>query len=230
MSLAHSLLFQLSGKLHLEKAVAMPENGQLDTILNAGETLPGLIMGPPKKGSTQWFALAVKPRFDKAVARTLEMKGYEIFLPLYKKSHKYGTRSKDFELPMFPGYVCCRFDTEAKLPILTTPGVTQILGAGNTPIALSDEEIVSLQTAIRSHCPMQPFPFVETGQKVRINKGVLAGVEGIVVSFRQCLRLVLSITLLQRSVLLEIDRDHVSVEQISWRERGLAGPLSTIPC
>ena len=163
--------------------------------------------------SAQWFALVVKPRFDKAVAQALESKGYETLVPVYKKFHQYGKRSKHFELPLFPGYVCCRFDAEARLPIVTTPGVIRVLGIGNVPMPLSDIEIESLQTAIKSQLPVQPCPFINTGQRVRINGGVLAGVEGIVLGTKAGLRLVLSITLLQRSVVLEIGRDQVSIEE-----------------
>jgi transcription antitermination factor NusG len=192
----------------------MPENGTSSAILQPPEPVPGSQDRPLNSGYPQWFALAVKPRFDKAVARRLEMKGYETFLPLYKKQHRYETRSKDSEQPLFPGYVCCRFDVETRLPILTTPGVIQVLGAGSMPIALSDREIASLQAAMRSQYRVKPFPYVQTGQKVRINTGVLAGIEGIVMSFKEPLRLILSITLLQRSVLLEINCDHVSAERI----------------
>lgn len=157
----------------------------------------------------QWFALVVKPRFDKAVARALEVKGYETLVPLYKKYHRYGSRSREFELPLFPGYVCCRFEIQRRLSILTTPGVVRVLGDGTAPTPLSDNEIYSLQTAIRARVPVQPFPFLNTGQRVRINGGALAGVEGIVLGPRSRLRLVVSITLLQRSVLLEIDRENV---------------------
>jgi transcription antitermination factor NusG len=160
-------------------------------------------------GSPQWFALVVKPRFDKAVARALELKGYETLLPLYRKYHRYGTRSKSYELPLFPGYVCCRFDVHSRLPILTTPGVIHVLGAGNMPLPVSDVEINSLQTAIGAQLPIQPIAFVSDGERVRISTGVLAGVEGIVLKSKPSLRLVLSVTLLQRSVLLEIDRDQV---------------------
>jgi transcription antitermination factor NusG len=165
-----------------------------------------------KEGSAQWFALAVKPRFDKAVAQALEMKGFETLLPLYKKHHQYGARAKPTELPLFPGYVCCRFDVRTRLPILTTPGVIQVLGAGNMPIPLSDVEVNSLRTAMKARLPLEPFPFVDEGQRVRIDSGSLAGVEGIVIGSKQRLRLVLSISLLQRSVLLEIDRNHVSAD------------------
>lgn len=163
-------------------------------------------------GVPQWFALAVKPRFDKAVARALQSKGFETLVPLYKKQHGYAARSKESELPLFPGYVFCRFNVLTRLPILTTPGVTQILGTGNRPMPLSETEIVSLQTAIKAQVPLQPFPFLQVGQRVRIEEGVLAGVVGIVIRFKQALRLVLSVTLLQRSVSLEIDRHQVSLE------------------
>jgi transcription antitermination factor NusG len=159
-----------------------------------------------------WFALAVKPRFDEAVARALERKGYETFLPVYRKPQT-AAHPADSGSPLFPGYVCCRFDLHDRTSILTTPGVMQVLGAGNIPIALPDPEIASLQTAIRARFPVQPFPFIQVGQRLRIEQGALAGVEGIVMSFKQTLRLVLSITLLQKSVLLEIARDQVMVPE-----------------
>ncbi len=173
-------------------------------------------------GLPQWFALAVKPRFDKAVARTLDTKGFETFLPLYKKMHNYGARCKEFELPLFPGYVFCRFNALMRLPIVTTPGVTHVLGAGNRPIPLSETEITSLQIAIKAQLPLQPFPFPQVGQRVRIEEGVLAGVVGIIISVKRSVNLVLSVTLLQRSVLLEINRDQVDLErtlQSVWGER-----------
>jgi transcription antitermination factor NusG len=201
-----------------------------DPMSHSAASAAAMSIWPLQRGPAQWFALAVKPRFDKTVAQALERKGYDTLLPLYKKQHKYGTRSKDSELPLFPGYVCCRFDVQTRLPILTTPGVIQVLGAGNAPIPLSEVEINSLQTAMKARLPVKPFPFVDTGQMVRINSGALAGVEGIVISCKQHLRLVLSITLLRRSVLLEIDRDQVSTEEaLDWPESGLSTPSGATP-
>ena len=201
----------------LEKAVAMRVHGQTGAISGSPEAATNGARRLPESEAPQWFALAVKPRYEKAVARTLERKGFQILLPLYKKRHQYAARTKESELPLFPGYVFCRFKVLTKLAILLTPGVITVLGTGNMPTPLSDTEISSLQTAIQAHLRMQPFPFLQVGQKVRINKGVLAGVEGTILSFKQCLRLVLSITLLQRSVLLEIDRDQVAEEGVLWQ-------------
>lgn len=161
----------------------------------------------------EWYALVVKPRFEKAAGRNLEAKGFETLVPTYRKYHSYGARSKVSDLPLFPGYVCCRFDIRRSLPILSTPGVIRVIGTRSVPAPLSEEEIHALQTAIRAKIPVQPFPFMNAGQKVRITTGALAGIEGIVLRPRPKLGIVLSITLLQRSVLLEIDGNHVCVEQ-----------------
>jgi transcription antitermination factor NusG len=197
--------------------VAMCEHKNRDGILTSPEAETEALLEPALAAYPQWFALVVKPRFDKAVARALGVKGYETLVPLYKKYHNYATHSKHHELPLFPGYVCCRFAFHTRLSVLATPGVIRVAGAGRRPIPVSEIEINSLQAAIKAQLPFEPFPFLSVGQKVRINSGVLAGVEGIVLGTRPRLRLVLSITLLQRSVLLEIDRDQVSTEEaLNW--------------
>ena len=167
-----------------------------------------------QKSVLQWYALAVKPRHDKAVARSLESKGFQTFVPLYRKRNQYAARYKDSDLPLFPGYVFCRFDALIRLPIITTPGIIQILGNGNSPITVSETEITSLQIAINAQLPLQPYPFLQIGQRVRIEEGVLTGVVGVIVKLKQNVRLVLSVTLLQRSVLLEVDQDQVSRHQV----------------
>jgi len=171
----------------------------------------------------QWFALAVRPRFDQAVARTLEANRYETFVPVYHKRHRDETRARDIGLPVFPGYVCCRFNISDQSRVLMTPGVVQILSAGNAPAALDQVEIASLQTAIRAQLRIEPFPFMQMGERIRIEGGVLAGIEGIVIGFKEKLRLVLSVTLLQKSVLLEIAREQVASEGSSIMNIGAAG-------
>ena len=162
--------------------------------------------------SEQWYALAVKPRHDKVVSKTLGHKGYQTLVPLYKKHDRSSARFKESELPLFPGYVFCRFNPMARLPILMTPGVIQVLGAGRMPIPVDEGEMAALQTALQLQLQVSPYPFLQSGQRVRITEGALAGVEGIVVKLKPCLRIVLSITLLQRSVILEVDGHCVSAE------------------
>jgi transcription antitermination factor NusG len=160
----------------------------------------------------RWFALSVTVRHEKIVSQLLHNKGLETFLPLYTRRHQYNRRVREFEIPLFPGYLFCRSDPVARLPIVTTPGVLQVIGAGRVPIPVEDHEITSLQKAAGSGVPMVPHPFWRSGQTGRITAGPLTGVEGVIVNLKNPLRLLLSVTLLQRSVLLEIDTDCVAVK------------------
>src|SRR5713226_1928435 len=147
-----------------------------------------------------WFALQVKSRYENSVATHLAGKGYEWFLPLQKSRRRWSDRIKEIEQPLFPGYVFCRFDPLARLPILITPGVIRIVGIGKTPIPIEDSEILSIQTIVKSGLPSQPWPFLQIGERVRIDSGPLEGLEGILLQSKANHRLVVSVTLLQRSV------------------------------
>jgi|SRR5579864_2645219 len=173
--------------------------------------------GPPmenvgvSKAEHRWFALGVASRHEKVIRDLLRIKGFETLLPVYARRHQYGSRSRSFEIPVFPGYVFCRFDLSARLPVLRTPGVLQVVGAGKIPIPVADDEIVSIRRAMEARVPMTPCLYWHSGQKGRITKGPLAGIEGIVMNAKPPVRLVLSVNLLQRSLLLEIDADCVGL-------------------
>lgn len=159
----------------------------------------------------KWFALNVIARHEKVVSQLLRNKGYETFLPLYTRRHRYDRRFREFELPLFPGYVFCHSELATRLPIVTTPGVIRMVGAGRNPIPVDDDEIRSLQMAAEAGVPMCPLARWQPGQMGRITCGPLTGVEGIFVREKQSMRLVLSVSLLQRSVFLEIDSECVAL-------------------
>jgi transcription antitermination factor NusG len=154
-----------------------------------------------------WYALRVQSRLAGLVSTTLRGKGYEEFLPLYRAKRKWSDRVKKLELPLFPGYLFCRFDVRDRLPILTTPGVIGVVGLGKTPTPVDDDEIAAVHTIIRSGLAAQPWPLLQVGSKVYIESGPLAGVEGIVTDTEKVYRLIVSVSLLQRSVAVEIDRE-----------------------
>jgi len=160
----------------------------------------------------QWYALQIRPRFEKLAARHLTDKGYEGYLPVYTARRRWSDRMKSVEVPLFPGYTFCRFDIRQRLPILVSPGVLSIVGIGKTPTAVSDREIFSIQQLIASGLVCGPWPFVQVGQCVSVERGPLAGLEGIVIEVKSNLRLILSLPLLQRSVAAEIDSDCISKE------------------
>jgi len=176
--------------------------------------------------SRLWYAIRIQSKLEGLASATLRGKGYEEFLPLYRSRRRWSDRVKQLDLPLFPGYLFCRFDVHDRLlPILTTPGVISIIGAGKTPIAVSDQEIASVQAILRSGLPARPWPCLTVGSKVLLERGPLAGIEGIVLNVDKAFRLVVSVPLLQRSVAVEIERDWVRPIQNGSRSRAMPLPL-----
>ena len=159
--------------------------------------------------SLQWYAVQVRSRHEDVVARHFRVRGLDAFLPLYRERHRWSDRFEEVDLPLFPGYVFCQFNALNRLPVLTVPGVVQIVGAGKNLLPIEESEIAAIQAAVKSGLPTRPSPFLEIGQKVRIEYGPLCGIEGILLGFRGRQRLLLSVTLLQRSVAVEINGEGV---------------------
>jgi transcription antitermination factor NusG len=172
--------------------------------------------------SYQWYAVRVRSQHEDVVAMHLRVRGVEAFLPLYRRRRRWSDRFKEIELPLFPGYVFCQFDPNNRLPVLTVPGVVHVVGAGKTPLPIDEAEITAIQAALKSGLPAQPAPFLEIGQRVRIENGPLCGIEGILLGFKGHHRLVLSITLLQRSVAVEINEEWVRALYLNQGSSGKA--------
>jgi transcription antitermination factor NusG len=165
-----------------------------------------------------WYALQVRSRKESYVASQILGQGYECMLPTYKSVRQWSDRVKEIEQPLFPGYLFCRFDFQNRRPVVSTPGVLQIVGYGRTAIPVSDEEIQALQLAVSSGMPKQPWPYLEVGQRVRVVYGTLTGLEGILVNVKGNHRVVLSVTLLQRSVAMEVESSWLSPAREESRE------------
>ncbi len=157
-----------------------------------------------------WFAVQVKARKERFTASLLIGKGYETLLPTYRSQRRWSSQQKEVCAPLFPGYVFCRFDAVKRLPILVTPGVMAVVGRGRVPLPVQDSEILAIKTLVSSGLPVEPWPYLEVGQRVRIEDAALSGLEGILIGFKGARRIIVSISLLRRSVSLEIERARVS--------------------
>ena len=188
--------------------------------------MPDMITEP---GRPDWFALQVRTRWEQSTAKILSGKGYEILLPTYEIERRSRGNSKIVEAPLFPGYVFCRFDVLKRLPILVTPGVISVVSRGKVPVPIDHPEMAAIQTLVASGAQAEPWPYLEIGERVRIEDTVLQGLEGILIAFKGKHRVVVSVTLLQRSVALEIDRARISVIQrgpIAETEPASFGPVA----
>lgn len=153
-----------------------------------------------------WYAIQVKPRFERAVGRLLAEKGYETFVPLCRSRRRWSDRVKALEVPMFPNYVFCRILPTATGPIVTTLGVVRIVGAGSAPIPVDDGEVDALQRITAANLNTEPWRHLTVGQRVQVESGPLAGVTGVLCRIGNGDRLIVSVTLLCRAVAVEFHR------------------------
>jgi transcription antitermination factor NusG len=164
----------------------------------------------------RWFAVQVKPRHEKAVAQVLRGKGLEEFLPLYTRKREWSDRLKLVQFPLFPQYTFCRLaETEHSL-VWRVPGVRSIVGFNHHAIPVEDAEIDTVRTLVDSHLALAPLGVQGAGQRVRVVKGPLFGCEGVLEGFKGGQRLVVTVSLLGRSVGVEIDPSWVVVIDPSW--------------
>ena len=163
----------------------------------------------------QWHALFVRSRHEKSVHAQLEAKSEDVFLPLYRRKHRWADRWKLVELPLFPGYVFCRFESNRRSSVLATSGVIDVVRFGAQPATIDESEIEAIQRVVESPLLAEPYADLVKGEKVMMCDGPLKGMTGTLMEVRKGLRLVISVELLRRSVLIEIDRDWVVSKGLS---------------
>jgi len=167
-----------------------------------------------------WFALKVSNRSEPVAASALRMRGFEVFAPVITERRLYADRYKNIDVPVLSGYVLLRWDGKRKNDILSAPAVQYLVSFGNKPAELNDAEISNIRRMIENGG--QPVPFLSAGDRVRVETGVLAGVEGIYLR-RSRGQLVVSIDLIERSVALYVDEDRIRpVENLSPSSMSLA--------
>jgi transcription antitermination factor NusG len=161
---------------------------------------------------SEWFAFRVRPRHEKQVSIALREKGFTEFLPLYKSNRQWADRTKVVEMPLFPGYIFCSSKRSSIVAVLMTSGVIDVVRAGTHPLPADKEEIEALQKTVRVNVPLEAWPYTEAGESgsFSIVRGPLSGLTGILVEVRHSQRLILSVNLLRRSVLVEVHPDWVA--------------------
>lgn len=165
-----------------------------------------IITNPESASSTAgWWALYTRHQHEKSVSGLLSAKGFEVFLPLYESVRRWKDRNKLLSLPLFPCYVFVHGGLERRLQVLTTPGVHMILYRGESVATIPEAEIQAIQRSLDGNLPVEPHPFLKSGDRVRVIRGSLEGVEGILVRKKSLCRLILSVEMLAQSVAVEIN-------------------------
>lgn len=153
---------------------------------------------------SHWYAAYTLPRHEKTVADRLLKEEIEAYLPLYLAVRRWNLRKVKLELPLFPGYVFVKMLITERVRVLANPGVIRLVGTNGKAAALPDGEIETLRSTLAIY-KAEPYPYLAAGKRIRIRSGPLAGLEGKIVRRKGKTRLVASMDLIQRSILLELD-------------------------
>lgn len=159
--------------------------------------------------TTEWFAAYTYPRHEKKVAIFLNQLEIRTFCPVYTTIHRWATRNASVNLPLFPGYVFVNISNEQRTPVLSAPGVIHIVGSRGKPSPLPCDQIEALQKTLESR-KAEPHPFIAPGQTVRVASGPLAGLEGIVLRRKGQMRMIVSLTSINQSIVLDLEQSDLA--------------------
>jgi transcription antitermination factor NusG len=159
----------------------------------------------PQWHEPHWHVAHTCANHEKRVSHQLLQRSVEHFLPLYDSVRRWKDRRMSLQLPLFPGYVFVRLALRDRLKVLQVHGVARLISFNGQPAVLPDGEIEFLRTSLRAQLGAEPHPYLTVGRRVRIKRGPLVGVEGILVRKKSTLRVVLSIDLIMRSASVEVD-------------------------
>jgi len=157
-----------------------------------------------------WYAAYTYANHEKKAAAEISRRGVESFLPSYHTARRWSDRRVELEMPLFPGYIFVHLALHDRLKVLQVPGVARLVGFGGLPVALPDEQIDALRAGLNGRLRAEPHPFLTVGRYVRVKRGPLAGMRGILLRRKGKFRLVISIDLIQRS--MAVDADIADVE------------------
>ncbi|SRR6266704_2436386 len=176
--------------------------GDLNQVNLYQETVPTCASSPT---TMHWYAAYTCAQHEKSVARQLQVRTIECFLPLYEKLSRWKDRRMKVQLPLFAGYVFVRLSSQDKLRALQVPGMVRLVGFSGHPTPLPDDEIQALRDGLSASLRAEPCPYVQIGRRVRVRSGPLAGLEGTLLKKKSGLRFVVSLHLIQRSMAVEMD-------------------------
>jgi len=160
---------------------------------------------PASAAELRWYAAYTRAHHEKSVSRQLELRSIESFLPLYEKLSRWKDRRVKVQLPLFSGYVFVRMAMEERLRVLQIPSVVCLVGFNGQPAALQEEEMEAMRNGLSGGLHAEPHPYLRVGRLVRIKSGPLAGLQGVLLRKKARYRFVLSLELIQRSLVVDVD-------------------------
>src|SRR5579863_266504 len=169
--------------------------------------------------SPGWWAIYTRHQHEKVVADSLGAKGIEVFFPAYQALRQWKDRKKMITVALFPCYLFVRAHGGRVLPVISTPGVHSIVTSGAHFSVIPEDEIDAIRRALQEPSRVEPHPFLKCGERVRVVRGVMKGIEGLLVRKKDQCRLILSVEMLSQSAAVEVEASDIEAVQ-PWLYQG----------
>lgn len=169
--------------------------------------------GAEDSGRQQWYAVWTRSRQEKSAAAILSVLDVHHFLPLKHEVRQWSDRRQAVTVPLFSGYLFVRMNLskESRLRVLNTAGIVGFVGNQTGPSPIPDLQIQSIRTVVETRTECQVVPLLQEGDRVRILRGPLSGIEGILVRSNSSVRVSISIEMIHKSLMVSVSRDDVEL-------------------
>ena len=171
-----------------------------------------------------WYAACTSARHEKRVAEHLGQRNIECFLPLFEAVHRWNNGRHTVQLPLFPGYLFVRIALRDKMRTLQTPGLAYLVSFNGVPARLPEGEIHRLRGALAAGVTAQPYRYLNVGARVEISRGPLQGMRGILLRHQGRFRVVLSVEMIMRSMIVDVEATDVIALDRMMQPRSLEAP------
>jgi transcription antitermination factor NusG len=177
------------------------------TSVSQSHEIASMLAPLPAAEELRWYALHTRARHERVVEHRLREQGMETFLPTVRETHRWSDRKKTVEVPLFSCYVFvrCILNSDDRTRVYRVESVHGFVGTRGAGMAIPDEQIESVRTALSQPAPCRSHPFLKVGQRVRVCGGAMDGVEGVFLSENGDQSLVISVDVIQRSLAIRID-------------------------
>ena len=154
--------------------------------------------------TTPWYAVYTRPHHEKLVARILQFREVDCFLPLFETENRWHDRYKIIQSPLFPSYLFVHISPEERARVVMAPGVVCLVSSQGHPVPVPESEINAIRNYMSLRLPAEPYPYLAVGRRVRIAHGPLAGLQGVVLRQKNRLRVVITVDLIMRSMVVDV--------------------------
>jgi transcription antitermination factor NusG len=156
-----------------------------------------------------WYAVYTLPQHEKSALKQLDVRDIESFLPTYETVRVWKNRQRvKIILPLFPTYLFVHINSRERMKVLQSPGVLDIVGNSRGSVPLSDAEVEFLRSDFCRQ-RIQPYHDFAIGERVRIRRGVMQGLQGTLVRKSNGTRFVLTLELINQHAAIQIDAEDV---------------------